>query len=592
MEGRPAAGAPAAFLLTNVTGNIAYSYVLLTPSVPEVKTNACDFPLLPGCDVGGGSAEAANTSAPLAAPAAALPYLCRLRPEGAAAEATPLEYAFRAGRITDSIYPLDVGDLENRVPVRLVVQRDAGFSAFSALSTYSAFSINATDEIADYFGMKAWEKQQAPVSLPATLLGDPAGPRLLNLSARPALINLRSPLASLTLRDLVLQELLLLAWVVAHSSTAIVTDPRVAEELAALARDSQMLRPDLVRAKLAATDLIAVAAAPYVARPQLASITFGRFCWCGLQGRNVTLAAELPYAAAQPYVAWPRAASLSLPVDWSTAAAAEESDRQGQQSVIDDARPPGSISPEPATSGPEAAFPENGTGILPPPETIACIDPSGDGAVAWARRNAPVVIGASIAGSFALTALALAAWVCVVRRGQRQQLAKAPAADCEGGTAPTADLANQIKGGTAPTADLANQIKGGTAPTADLANQIKGGTAPTADLANQIKGGDLGVQGAGGGESFSWSSGSLTPSEGPSLQEAQLGGCRTGGEASYSSGGRQGLSESKGGAASPGSSSSSVYQSGSGLELASSGGMSSLAADTVARLYARIHGAK
>ncbi|KXZ52590.1 hypothetical protein GPECTOR_9g635 [Gonium pectorale] len=112
MEGRPAAGAPAAFLLTNVTGNIAYSYVLLTPSVPEVKTNACDFPLLPGCDVGGGSAEAANTSAPLAAPAAALPYLCRLRPEGAAAEATPLEYAFRAGRITDSIYPLDVGDLE------------------------------------------------------------------------------------------------------------------------------------------------------------------------------------------------------------------------------------------------------------------------------------------------------------------------------------------------------------------------------------------------------------------------------------------------------------------------------------------------
>ncbi|KXZ52630.1 hypothetical protein GPECTOR_9g675 [Gonium pectorale] len=116
-------------------------------------------------------------------------------------------------------------------------------------------------------------------SEPAVVLGDPAGPRLLNLSARPALINLRSPIASLTLRDLVLvepppaglhpeadatrptglprafldgvvllvphQELLLLAWVAAHNSTAIVTDQWVAQELGAMARDSELLRPDL-----------------------------------------------------------------------------------------------------------------------------------------------------------------------------------------------------------------------------------------------------------------------------------------------------------------------------------------------------------
>ncbi|PNH06315.1 hypothetical protein TSOC_007313 [Tetrabaena socialis] len=41
------------------------------------------------------------------------------------------------------------------------------------------------------------------ITQPGLILGDPAGPRLLNVSGRPALINLRGPLAALTLRDLV-----------------------------------------------------------------------------------------------------------------------------------------------------------------------------------------------------------------------------------------------------------------------------------------------------------------------------------------------------------------------------------------------------
>ncbi|KXZ52437.1 hypothetical protein GPECTOR_9g481 [Gonium pectorale] len=188
------------------------------------------------------------------------------------------------------------------------------------------------------------------VAQPATFLGDPTGPRLLNLSARPALLNLRSPLASLTLRDLVLvdlptaglhpeapplpsiiwwslmldatrpvglarafldsvvllvpqQELLLLAWVATHNSTAVVTDPWVAEELAAMARDSLLLRPDLVRSKLAAATSPPPLSGTEDAAPALSSITFWRLRWCGLEGRNVTLASELPYEAAAPYVA-------------------------------------------------------------------------------------------------------------------------------------------------------------------------------------------------------------------------------------------------------------------------------------------------
>ncbi|KXZ52625.1 hypothetical protein GPECTOR_9g670 [Gonium pectorale] len=74
-------------------------------------------------------------------------------------------------------------------PLRMVLRRDSVMAALDGRLV--------GDE---------WRRIQATIAQPATILGDPAGPRLLDLSARPALINLCSPLASLTLRDLVLVE--------------------------------------------------------------------------------------------------------------------------------------------------------------------------------------------------------------------------------------------------------------------------------------------------------------------------------------------------------------------------------------------------
>ncbi|PNH06328.1 hypothetical protein TSOC_007304 [Tetrabaena socialis] len=294
------------------------------------------------------------------------------------------------------------------------------------------------------------------ITQPGLVLGDPACPRLLNVSGRPALINLRGPLAALTLRDLVFavmppaglhpaalralgagidtgalaagtanatagplegsgsveaavalappmccgdaadspvgldptvglppgltnftsclwtldfdrrpealpsatwwrylpqgsprpaglpratldgvvllvpyRELRLLAWCAAHNSTAPLTDPGVVEEVAAMLAGPQLVAPGLVRRQLAAAEAAGYSGSggesgdtggtPSSPSP-LRSITFWRFNWCGLYGRNVTLASWLPYASAAPYMAATTSA-LELPDRWGPPAA-------------------------------------------------------------------------------------------------------------------------------------------------------------------------------------------------------------------------------------------------------------------------------
>ncbi|KXZ52434.1 hypothetical protein GPECTOR_9g478 [Gonium pectorale] len=319
--------------------------VLLVAAAPARAASYCAFPLWPGCtpapphstvgattDDTDPAADLLDVSAPFRSPAGVGPGAapqCRLRPvvpAGTPWEATPISAAWLLNQFNVITAPeinnylrvaedpdLKLGKLEGAL--RLVVIRNAAF-----------------DDKVNGSIVCPWAYCQGVVAQPATFLGDPTGARLLNLSARPALLNLRSPLASLTLRDLVLvdlptaglhpeaRELLLLAWVAAHNSTAFVTDPWVAQELAAMARDSQLLRPDLMRSKLAAATSPPPLSGAEDAAPPLSSITFWRLRWCGLEGRNVTLASELPYEAAAPYVARLRIGALDLPVSWAALA--------------------------------------------------------------------------------------------------------------------------------------------------------------------------------------------------------------------------------------------------------------------------------
>ncbi|PNH06327.1 hypothetical protein TSOC_007305 [Tetrabaena socialis] len=339
---------------------------------------------------------------------------------------------------------------------------------------------------------------QVNISQPGLILGDPAGPRLLNLSGRPALINLRGPLAALTLRDLVFvvmppaglhpaalralgagigtgglpgtadvavvagpldgsappgklaapsgptlssatwwryltqgsprpaalpratldgvvllvpyRELRLLAWCAAHNSTAPLTDPGVVEEVAAMLAGSQLVAPGLVRRQLAAAEAAgygwgegeggAAGGLPPPSSPSpLRSITFWRFSWCGLYGRNVTLASWLPYASAAPFMA-ATPFPLELPDRWG---------------------PPAAVAPSPPLPGP--AVP--GIGVTPGADLAAAEgwndgrynSSSGSGASALTPAAA---VGVAVAGlAVLLAAVTAAAWLFHVQPRMR-----------------------------------------------------------------------------------------------------------------------------------------------------------------------------
>ncbi|PNH03805.1 Receptor-like protein kinase FERONIA [Tetrabaena socialis] len=335
----------------------------------------------------------------------------------------------------------------------------------------------------------SYDNVQASISQPGVVLGDPAGPRLLNLSRLPALINLRGPLAALTLRDLVLvaaptaglhpaalpvlalrakqdaealagasvgldptgglppglanftsclwtldfdrragteassveapapwpmptpaegaegssaprtppddvgvllalppqpplpplwwhylpkgsprprglpratldsvillvpyRELQLMAWCMAHNNTAPLSDLGVAGEVAAMLAASQLVAPGLVRRQLAEAEAMgygwgpggggeggATGASPQPSTPSpLRSITFWLFSWCGLYGRNITLASKLPYASAAPYMA-AASSALELPESWDFLAASMPLPPVPAASAINDA---------------------------------------------------------------------------------------------------------------------------------------------------------------------------------------------------------------------------------------------------------------
>ncbi|PNH01393.1 hypothetical protein TSOC_012727 [Tetrabaena socialis] len=302
-------------------------------------------------------------------------------------------------------------------PLRLVLQQDA-------LMVVGVVANLDTPWHSD-FG-----QAQVNITQPGLILGDPAGPRLLNVSGRPALINLRGPLAALTLRDLVFappglwwrylpegsprpaalprttldgvvllvpyRELRLLAWCAAHNSTAPLTDPGVAEEVAAMLAGSQLVAPGLVRRQLAAAEAASYSGGgggesgdtggtPSSPSP-LRSITFWRFNWCGLYGRNVTLASWLPYASAAPYMA-ATTSPLELPDRWG---------------------PPAAVAPSPLH--PEPAVP--GTG-----GDLAAAEGWNGGRDSSSNSNASgltpaVVVGIAVAGlAVLLAAVTAAAWL-------------------------------------------------------------------------------------------------------------------------------------------------------------------------------------